>query len=192
MRNVFFLWMCNAVLWYFVVWAFIFFLKKACIAALKLIVVWFFSHQINFQLRPKISCFLSIFVYRRPSKCYCFGFAVLALIFSWCTILRWWSLSFGRTVFLRSFKIFWPDSILKEYVVIPHLSSLSMTLGLALITIVIYDGVVEDDGRDDDLQLAKETYDISYIASKVMPLENLARYKVLTVFSNTSTQRSVY
>ena len=58
---------------------------------------------------------------------------------------------------------------------IPHLSSLSMTLGLALITIVIYDGVVEDDCKDDDLQLAKETYDISYIASKVMPLENLAR-----------------
>ena len=72
----------------------------------------FFSDQINLQLRPKISCFLSIFVYCRPSKCYCFGFAVLALIFSWCTILRWWSLSFGRTVLLRSFKIFWPDSIL--------------------------------------------------------------------------------
>ena len=57
---------------------------------------------------------------------------------------------------------------------IPHLSSLSMTLGLALITIVIYDGVVEDDGRDDNLQLAKETYNISYIVSNVMPLENLA------------------
>ena len=57
---------------------------------------------------------------------------------------------------------------------IPHLSSLSMTLGLALITIVIYDGVVEDNGRDDDLQLAKETYNISYIVSNVMPLENLA------------------
>ena len=67
---------------------------------------------------------------------------------------------------------------------IPHLSSLSMTLGLALITIVIYDGVVKDDKRDDDLQLAKETYDISYIASKVMPLENLAKYKVLMMFSS--------
>ena len=75
---------------------------------------------------------------------------------------------------------------------IPHLSSLSMTLGLALITIVINDGVVEDDGRDDNLQIVKETYNISYIASKVMPLENLARYKVLTVFSNTNTHRSVY
>ena len=81
---------------------------------------------------------------------------------------------FGRTLFLRNFKIFWPDSILKEYIVIPHLSSLSMTLGLALITIVINDGVVEDDGRDDNLQLAKETYNISYIVSNVMPLENLA------------------
>ena len=49
-----------------------------------------------------------------------------------------------------------------------------MTLGLALITIVINDGVVEDDGRDDNLQLAKETYNISYIVSNVMPLENLA------------------
>ena len=67
-----------------------------------------------------------------------------------------------------------------------------MTLGLALITIVIYDGVVEDDGRDDNLHIVKETCSISYIVSKVMPLENLARYKVLTVFSNTSTHRSVY
>ena len=75
---------------------------------------------------------------------------------------------------------------------IPHLSSLSMTLGLALITIVINDGVVEDDGRDDNLQLAKETYNINYIVSKVMPLENLARYKVLTVFPNTNTHRNVY
>ena len=98
-----------------------------------------------------------------------------------------------------------------------------MTLGLALITIVINDGVVEDDGRYDNLQIVKETYNISYIASKVMPLENLARctqsldgvlqykhthiemcikyileiqnlarYKVLTVFSNTNTHRNVY
>ena len=50
-----------------------------------------------------------------------------------------------------------------------------MTLGLALITIVINDGVVEDDGRDDNLHIVKETCSISCIVSKVMPLENLAR-----------------
>ena len=76
------------------------------------------------------------------------------------------------------------------HVVIPHLSSLSMTLGLALITILInYSGVVVDDARDDNLQIVNETYNISYIASKVMSLQNLGG---IPVISDTNTHRNVY